>query len=91
MTSQVPEAKKSKKVAVVGAGPAGLAAAYYLALQGYPVTIYEALPLGGGMVAVGIPPYRQPRRDRHPRLDLPVLARRVVVHLRHWWHSCRQT
>jgi len=66
----VPKAKKSKKVAVVGAGPAGLAAAYYLALEGYPVTIYEALPLGGGMVAVGIPPYRQPRHLLQRDIDI---------------------
>ncbi|MBJ6799587.1 FAD-dependent oxidoreductase [Geomonas propionica] len=65
-----PKAKQSKKVAVVGAGPAGLAAAYYLALEGYPVTIYEALPLGGGMVAVGIPPYRQPRHLLQRDIDI---------------------
>jgi heterodisulfide reductase subunit A len=49
------------KVAVVGAGPAGLSAAYYLALEGYPVTIFEKLPVVGGMLAVGIPEYRLPR------------------------------
>ncbi|UPU35392.1 FAD-dependent oxidoreductase [Geomonas paludis] len=65
-----PKAKQSKKVAVVGAGPAGLAAAYYMALEGYPVTIYEALPLGGGMVAVGIPPYRQPRHLLQRDIDI---------------------
>ncbi|MCA1961779.1 MAG: NAD(P)-binding protein, partial [Desulfomonile sp.] len=48
-------------VAVVGAGPAGLAAAYYLNRLGHEVTIFEALPLSGGMVGVGIPPYRQPK------------------------------
>lgn len=48
-------------VAVVGAGPAGLAAAYYLNRFGHPVTVFEALPLSGGMVGVGIPPYRQPK------------------------------
>jgi formate dehydrogenase beta subunit len=48
-------------VAVVGAGPAGLAAAYYLNRLGHPVTVFEALPASGGMVGVGIPPYRQPR------------------------------
>ena len=49
------------KVGVVGAGPAGLSAAYYLALEGYPVTIFEKLPVAGGMLAVGIPDYRLPR------------------------------
>lgn len=47
--------------AIVGAGPAGLAAAYYLNRLGHPVTVFDALPLSGGMVGVGIPPYRQPR------------------------------
>ncbi|HHX10680.1 MAG TPA: FAD-dependent oxidoreductase, partial [Firmicutes bacterium] len=52
------KAPTGKKVAVVGAGPAGLAAAYYLALQGHSVTVFEALPVAGGMLAVGIPQYR---------------------------------
>jgi heterodisulfide reductase subunit A2 len=52
---------RQEKVAVVGAGPAGLSAAYYLALEGYPVTIFEKLPVAGGMLAVGIPDYRLPR------------------------------
>ena len=52
---------KSDKVAVVGAGPAGLTAALRLAQMGYPVTIFEALPVAGGMMAVGIPDYRLPR------------------------------
>ena len=50
-----------KKVAIVGAGPAGLTAAHYLALQGHSVTVYEALPVAGGMLAVGIPEYRLPK------------------------------
>ncbi len=49
------------KVAIVGAGPAGLTAAYYLALKGYQVTVIEALPYAGGMMMVGIPRYRLPR------------------------------
>ncbi len=50
-----------RKVCVIGAGPAGLTAAYYLALKGYKVTIIEALPMAGGMMMVGIPRYRLPR------------------------------
>ena len=50
-----------KKVAIIGAGPAGLSAAYQLAGRGYKVTIFEALPVAGGMLAVGIPGYRLPR------------------------------
>ena len=51
-----------KRVAVVGSGPAGLAAALDLARWGYGVTILEALEKPGGMLTVGIPPYRLPRR-----------------------------
>lgn len=50
-----------KKVAIVGAGPAGLSAAYYLAKKGYGVKVFEALPVAGGMLAVGIPDYRLPK------------------------------
>lgn len=67
-----PVAMKQKTVGIVGAGPAGLAAAYYLALQGYRSTIYEALPegFGGGMVAVGIPAYRMPRHILQRDIDI---------------------
>ncbi|MFC1970571.1 FAD-dependent oxidoreductase [Chloroflexota bacterium] len=50
-----------KKVAVVGSGPAGLTAAYYLAKKGHSVTIFEALPVAGGMMQVGIPDFRLPK------------------------------
>ena len=49
-----------KKVAVIGAGPAGLTAAYYLAKQGHGVTVFEALPFAGGMLRFGVPEYRLP-------------------------------
>ncbi len=52
---------KEEKVAVIGAGPAGLTAALRLAQKGYPVTVFESLPVAGGMMAVGIPEYRLPR------------------------------
>ena len=60
---------RPQKVAVVGAGPAGLAAAYYLALEGYPVTVFEKLPVAGGMLAVGIPDYRLPREILNAEID----------------------
>jgi len=50
-----------KRVAIVGSGPAGLTAAYYLAKLGYSVTVFEALPEPGGMMQVGIPDYRLPK------------------------------
>jgi len=52
---------KNKKVCIIGAGPGGMSAAYYLALKGYFVKIIEALPMAGGMTMVGIPRYRLPR------------------------------
>ncbi len=56
-----PAGAARKKVAIIGAGPAGLSAAYYLARMGYAPTIFEDLPVPGGMVHVGIPEYRLPR------------------------------
>ena len=51
---------KDERVAIVGAGPAGLNAGYHLGRKGYQVTIFEALPVPGGMLAVGIPDFRLP-------------------------------
>jgi indolepyruvate ferredoxin oxidoreductase alpha subunit len=56
-----PKTKQSDKIAVVGSGPAGLTCAYNLTLMGYPTTVFEALPVPGGMLAVGIPDYRLPK------------------------------
>ncbi len=50
-----------KRVAIVGSGPAGLTAAYYLSKLGHDVTVFEALPFAGGMMRTGIPGYRVPR------------------------------
>jgi glutamate synthase (NADPH) small chain len=49
-----------KKIAIIGAGPGGLSAAYYLALMGHAVTLYERSPHAGGMLRYGIPEYRLP-------------------------------
>ena len=51
---------RDERIAVIGAGPAGLTAAYFLAKDGFKVTIFEALPVAGGMLRVGIPDYRLP-------------------------------
>jgi len=50
-----------RKVAIIGSGPAGLTAAYYLSNQGHAVTVFESLPLAGGMMRFGIPGYRLPK------------------------------
>ena len=59
-----------KKVCVVGGGPAGLTAAYYLRKQGHEVTVKEALPTVGGMLAYGIPSYRLPREIIEEEADV---------------------
>jgi NADPH-dependent glutamate synthase beta subunit-like oxidoreductase len=61
--------KKKEKVAIIGAGPAGLSAAWDLAIEGYPVTVFEALPVAGGMLAVGIPEYRLPKAILQKEVD----------------------
>jgi glutamate synthase (NADPH/NADH) small chain len=58
-----------KKVAIVGSGPAGMTVAYYLAHMGYDCTIFESLPVVGGMLAVGIPAYRLPRHIINAEFD----------------------
>jgi NADPH-dependent glutamate synthase beta subunit-like oxidoreductase len=52
---------RAEKIAVIGSGPAGMSAAHDLALLGYPVTVFEAAPVPGGMMHLGIPEYRLPR------------------------------
>ncbi len=59
---EIPQvAKNGKKAAIIGSGPAGLAAAHDLALNGYEITIFDALPEPGGMLRYGIPEYRLPK------------------------------
>ena len=53
--------KKAESVGIIGAGPSGLTAGYYLARLGYDVTVYESLPVAGGLLASGIPEYRLPK------------------------------
>ncbi len=68
-TPLLTEAKKGKKVAIIGSGPAGLTAALRLAQWGYDVTVHEALPVAGGMMAVGIPEYRLPKDILNIEID----------------------
>ncbi len=59
----------AERVAIVGAGPTGLSAAYYLARRGYRVTVFDAMPVAGGMMAIGIPDYRLPRAELNRDID----------------------
>ena len=76
-----------KSVAVVGAGPAGLTCAYYLAKLGHKVTIFEALPEPGGMMRVGIPEYRLPRsilRDEIREIEASGVEIRLNTRVESW-------
>jgi heterodisulfide reductase subunit A len=55
------ERTKEEKVAIVGSGPAGLACAYDMVRQGYPITVFESAPESGGLLRYGIPEYRLPK------------------------------
>ncbi len=67
---EVPQITKTqKKVAVIGAGPAGLACAQALAMEGHEVTVFEALPEPGGMLRYAIPEYRLPKDELKKEID----------------------
>jgi heterodisulfide reductase subunit A-like polyferredoxin len=72
--------RPNAKVAIVGAGPAGLSCAHHLARMGYQTTIFEALPVAGGMMRVGIPSYRLPRDVLQREID-EILAEGVELKL----------
>lgn len=75
----LPKEEKKEKIAIIGAGPAGLAAAFHLRCLGYQVTVFEALPKPGGMAAVGIPDYRLPKDILNHEIDL---IKRMGVEIR---------
>jgi NADH-quinone oxidoreductase subunit F len=60
---------RKEKVAVVGAGPAGLTCAYFLAKLGYKTTVFEAQPVGGGMLGIAVPEFRLPRQVIEEEID----------------------
>jgi len=60
---------RAERIAVIGSGPAGLSCAYQLARRGYKITIFEALPMAGGMLRYGIPDYRLPRDVLDKEID----------------------
>lgn len=68
----IPEIKAAtgKKTAIVGGGPAGLTAAYFLAKEGHEVRIHEAMPQAGGMLRYGIPEYRLPKKILDQEIEL---------------------
>lgn len=59
-----------ERVAIIGSGPAGLSCAYHLARLHYQVTLFESFPLPGGMLRIGIPPYRLPREVLEREISL---------------------
>jgi NADH-quinone oxidoreductase subunit F len=85
---------KSQKVAVVGAGPAGLTCAYFLAKMGYPVTVFESQTIAGGMLGITVPEFRLPmdiiqkeidyivRSGVEIRYNSPIDARHTVTDLK---------
>ncbi len=70
------------RVAIVGAGPAGLTVAYFLVQEGIPCDVFEALPVAGGMLAVGIPDYRLPPEVLQREIDA-IEALGINIHLDH--------
>jgi NADPH-dependent glutamate synthase beta subunit-like oxidoreductase/CO/xanthine dehydrogenase FAD-binding subunit len=76
---KLPETKTGNRVAIVGSGPAGLTAAYYLAKLGHAATVFEASSKPGGMMRVGIPDYRLPKDILDAEVDK---IRRVGVDIK---------
>jgi formate dehydrogenase major subunit len=77
------KAATGKKVAVIGGGPAGLSAAYYLVQEGHQVDIYEAHPKLGGMLRYGIPEYRLPKATLDKEIEgITKLCGKVEVNSR---------
>jgi NADPH-dependent glutamate synthase beta subunit-like oxidoreductase len=64
-----PKKESGKKIAIIGSGPAGLTAAFYLRKSGHTVTVYEKLPEAGGMLRYSIPPFRLPKEVVKKQVD----------------------
>ncbi|EJB0232321.1 formate dehydrogenase subunit alpha [Vibrio vulnificus] len=64
------KADKNKRIAIVGSGPGGLTAGYYLTNEGYQVDVFEAMPQAGGWLRYGIPEYRLPKRILDKEIEL---------------------
>jgi NADH-quinone oxidoreductase subunit F len=68
-TAPPPAQRRPERVAIIGAGPTGLSAAYQLVRSGYGVTVFEAMPVAGGMMAIGIPEYRLSKQVLQAEID----------------------
>jgi glutamate synthase (NADPH/NADH) small chain len=78
-----PAPANGKRVAIIGAGPAGLTAAYDLAMNGYKVSVYEGLPKPGGMIRYGIPEYRLPYNNIEDEIGV-ITSMGVEIHCNTW-------
>ncbi len=74
---------KSRSVAVIGGGPAGLSCAYFLAREGYPVTIYEKESFLGGLMRYGIPAFRLPPEIVEKEIDNIIAMGNITVNFNH--------
>lgn len=79
---ETPKPPTNKKVAIIGAGPSGLTAAYYLGLLGHEVHIYEALEQAGGMLRYGIPEYRLPKEILDKEINYILKASQAILYLK---------
>ena len=75
-----PHLRPARRVGIIGGGPGGLSAAYYLSLMGHQVTVYEQRPKLGGMLRYGIPDYRLPQDGAGPRTSTIILSTGIEVH-----------
>lgn len=73
------EEKNGRKIAVVGGGPAGMTAAYYLAKKGYETEVFEKMPKAGGMLSFGIPKYRLPQEAVDREIEILTEAG-IILH-----------
>ncbi len=74
--------RKKEKIAIIGSGPSGLSCAYRLANKGYSTTVFEALPVVGGLLVTGIPEFRLPRKSLQKDIDF-IKSRGVRIETNH--------
>ncbi len=79
ITETFPKISKKEKMAIIGSGPAGLSCAYYLRKAGYEITIFEALPVIGGVMAYGIPEFRLTKEVLKKEIEKKILVPGIEV------------